>query len=469
MIGIFWIIAAVLFALFVVLFLVRVLRKKAQLKDGLDGGVNQIFNFNEFLKMAYPTSFIYAILFFLFLIPTAMGVWGDVEHWNVSDWILPMIGVYIALWLTLHVIDMDCRSRNVPSAVVLKFINTNTGVGFWNYVLLLVSIVILVVSAIMVVDYHIYFVCGPLFMAVTFGVLINLFMGSSDDWNVKKPSQQIWRPQDGEVAPEKVKIKAAVKKGSTVIVPTNPAMATKKAVERSFDWNLKEKWNIDVNEQVKVTLFEEDWTDPKQEARQTNPFYGEIAEGDMKWQEASIDLKNSVLELLQGPALAGETSEQDALSAIINSAVDIADKYNLADFEIPDLLLHFCQSSIQYVPDQDSIPIKKFNIKINDEDHLEYIRFASESLFDKEGDCDCKSILAYKLLTMLGKEVKLIELGKKGSSSPSHAALLLKDESNRYEKCKNYPEYSYCEATGEGWEIGMFPEEMDEDSIRIII
>ena len=35
MIGIFWIIAAVLFVLFVVLFLVRVLRKKAQLKDGL--------------------------------------------------------------------------------------------------------------------------------------------------------------------------------------------------------------------------------------------------------------------------------------------------------------------------------------------------------------------------------------------------------------------------------------------------
>ena len=223
---------------------------------------------------------------------------------------------------------------------------------------------------------------------------------------------------------------------------------------------------------ISFILYKEDWDEPYSQLRKKNPFYGISDDGTtMNWLFAiGQNIHQSATQVVGGPDDDQYQSEQDALDLIVQSAIDIADKYGLADFEVPELLLSFSQSDeIKYNEDQNSAPINKFHITDADgTQRLEYFRFAAETLYDREGDCDCKSVLAYRLLKTLGMDVKLIDICDKGASTPTHAAIMLKDDTNRYPKCTKYPEYTYCEATSNGWRIGNIPEDFDPLSIGIL-
>jgi len=462
-----WIITIILFALFLILFVVRVIQKKRLLSDVEDTVAQQAFSFKEFLKMAFPAVFFYALLYVVFLALCACKVFGDIEtEMNAAKWMPSLFALYFAIWLLLHIIDMDCRSRNQPFALVLRTINTNIGVNVWNFVLLGISLVVIVLSLIEIAVSQRYYICLPLFSAVLISVLINLFVGTDADWYVKSPSEETWRPND-YADPEKVKIKAGLQddgQGQDK-QPNNPKGKT--PVERVFNWNLKDKWGIapDAADRVKVTLFKEDWEDPQNDLRKKNPFFGKDANGDLKWKQAASDLANSAKVVVQGPDGNGENSEQVALETIVNNAMAIASKYNMAGYEVPELLLNFCQYAVDYKKDNESSPINQWN---DDNGKLEYFRFAIESVYDKEGDCDCKAVLACRLLQVLGMDAKLVSVCEKGTTVPNHAAVILKDNSGRYKKCPGYPEYTYCEATGEGWCIGEMSEEIDPNSLRVL-
>lgn len=465
--NIIWIITFVLLTLFLILFVVRVIQKKRLLTDVGDAMAQQAFNFKEFLKMAYPAVFFYALLYVVFLALCAFGVFGDIEtEMNAAKWMPSLFALYGALWLLLHIIDMDCRSRNQPFALVLRTINTNTGVSVWNFVLLGISLIVIILSLIEIAASHRYYICLPLFSAVLISVLINLFVGPDSDWYVKSPSEETWRPND-YADPEKVKIKAGLQDDGQEQTksPNNPNGKT--PVECVFNWDLKDKWGIalDAADKVKVTLFKEDWEDPQTDLRQKNPFFGKDANGDLKWKQATADLAKSAKSVVQGPDGNGENSEQVALETIVNNAMAIASKYNMAGYEVPELLLNFCQYAIEYKIDNESNPINHWN---DENGKLEYFRFAIESVYDKEGDCDCKAVLACRLLKVLGMDAKLVSVCDKGETSPNHVAVILKDSTGRYKKCPGFPEYTYCEATGEGWRIGEMSEEIDPNSIRVL-
>lgn len=472
-----WIITAILFALFAVLFLARVIQKKRKIDDAVASAEDKLFNFNEFLKMAYPAVVIYAIVYSIFLLLCRFEVFGSVEKdMNTATWIPGLLLLYIAIWLLLHIIDMDCRSRDLPFATFLKTINTNVGIHSWNFILLAVSIVVLILSLILLIKTHAFYICGPLYMAVIISVFINIFVGDDSDWHVKSPAAAKWRPNDSGT-PEKVKIKAASQDGreesdeGSSKIPNNPNNKT--PVEREFKWNLNNKWGItpDQDDVVKVTLYKEDWEDPDQDMRKKNPFYGKNANGEMNWHSAASNLSQSASLVIQGPDSAGENSEGIALETIINSAIDVASKYNLAEQDVPELLLTLCQTEIPYIEDQKSTPISQFNGKGEDGNPiLEYFRFAAETLYDKQGDCDCKSILTCRLMKALGMDAKLVTVCDKGKTVPTHAAIIFKDEYNRYQKCNNaqYAQYTFCESTDDGWRIGVVPEGIDESSINVI-
>jgi len=472
-----WIITAVLFALFVILFLIRVFKNKHALGDFADTAARQVFNFKEFLKVAYPAVLFYAALYVLFILLCFFEVFGSVEDdMNAATWIPSLLALYVTIWLLLHIIDLDCRSRNLPFATVLKTINTNTGVSAWNYTLLGISVVVLIASLIMWAIDNKYYICGPLFFAIMVSVLINLFAGSNADWKVKSPSAVKWRPDDD--TSKDVRIKAATQDAEgdsdeNKKIPDNPNNPNNKTpIEREFRWEMKDKWGIDTTpeDNVKITLFKEDWEDPEQDMRKKNPFYGKDADGNKNWLLAANDLSSSTAKVITGPDTNDENSEAIAIEKIVNSAIDVASKYNLADYEVPELLLTFSQYNIQYVVDENSTPINQFAMEDeNKEKHLEYFRFAAETLYDKEGDCDCKSVLACRLMKKLGIDAKLVDICDKGSNQPSHAAIIFKDEYNRFKKLAKYPEYTYCEATSEGWKIGDVPEQMDENTINTVV
>ncbi len=479
---IIWIATLSLLGLSLLLFLFRLLFRKRLLSGIADDAAKQVFNFKEFLKMAYPSALLYSLLYLLFLIGLIVyyshsadtasidGIRNALENGpdsiNAASWMPALICFFLGLWLTMHIVDMDCRSRNRPFALFLKALNTNTGASTWNYVILVSSFVILVFSIITLVSSHRYYICMPLFIAIFVAMLTNIFWGgSNDDWNVKKPSQSKWTPGDDN---KHVKIKAGTQ-DSDGRTPEG-----KTPVELTFRWNLAKKWGInsDSSDTVKLTLYKEDWDEPDPQLRKKNPFYGISDDGTtMNWLFAiGQNIHQSATQVVGGPDDDQYQSEQDALDLIVQSAIDIADKYGLADFEVPELLLSFSQSDeIKYNEDQNSAPINKFNITDADgTQRLEYFRFAAETLYDREGDCDCKSVLAYRLLKTLGMDVKLIDICDKGASTPTHAAIMLKDDTNRYPKCTKYPEYTYCEATSNGWRIGNIPEDFDPLSIGIL-
>lgn len=103
----------------------------------------------------------------------------------------------------------------------------------------------------------------------------------------------------------------------------------------------------------------------------------------------------------------------------------------------------FVQQAIPYSYDRDSAP--------NHEE--EYPRYPIETLYDKTGDCECKSFLLAALLLVLGYRIAIIIL-------EGHAALgvgLNTDLPGSYYVGSSGEKYYYLETTAEGWILGQIP------------
>lgn len=413
-------------------------------------GGSQMKN-NIFMKMAYPATFICAILYVIFLLLYHFKVF-DLENVNVVVVILAMFILYVVVWALLH---LYCRI-NIAAASYMRTFYINIGVSLWNILLLIVSAVLLIVAIVKSI-----YLLIPLFVVVIFSMFINLVIDNKEEWYIKSPSEVRWGRRSNSNTPDKVRLKAASQDDE------NDCTEKKTPVEREFKWEMKNKWGIDSEpeDNVIITLFKEDWEDSDPYMRRKNPFYGKDDNGSFKWIQAQRDIVNSTKIVLKGPDENDIDSEANALKTIVDSAVAVADKYNLAAFEVPELLLTLCQYGITYKVDEESTPINQF---CNEDGRLEYFRFSSETLYDMEGDCDCKAILAYRLMNTLGIDTKLVTICKKGQQMPTHVAIIFKDEENRFHKCLRYPGYTYCEATGKGWRIGNVPKEYDENTIEAI-
>ena len=104
---------------------------------------------------------------------------------------------------------------------------------------------------------------------------------------------------------------------------------------------------------------------------------------------------------------------------------------------------------------------------VEDDEYMgtpEYARYPIETLVDRGGDCEDKSILLAALLRELGCEVVLMEF-------PNHVAVGV--EANRDDAYGSYASYGgkkyfYLESTASGWELGEIPSEFDLNRISKI-
>ena len=116
-----------------------------------------------------------------------------------------------------------------------------------------------------------------------------------------------------------------------------------------------------------------------------------------------------------------------------------------------DLALAFVQNpNIMYESD------------LNTTGYIEYVRYPVESLVDKVGDCNCKSVLFMSL-------IQTTELGYNGvfliyNGNPGHMAVGVAGTYSDYNwdySYSYYPylgqNYYYCETTGYGWLVGQLP------------
>ena len=89
-----------------------------------------------------------------------------------------------------------------------------------------------------------------------------------------------------------------------------------------------------------------------------------------------------------------------------------------------------------------------------------YVRFPDETLFDKEGDSDCKSFLAAMLFSMLGSDTLFMYDTKKDftaiavESTPSLVSQISHLDRDKAVIIHNGREYLFCDTTREGLRIG---------------
>lgn len=140
---------------------------------------------------------------------------------------------------------------------------------------------------------------------------------------------------------------------------------------------------------------------------------------------------------------------------------------NLPELDLVQFALDFCQApNITYRIDEESAGINFVK---------EYMRFPNEVLYDKEGDCDCKSSLTAALFHELGYKV-LIMLSQK----LSHAAIGVEfkddwlnvinpSDINKVVREYNGTKYIYCETTGDGYRVGHIKESESIQDFETIV
>ena len=383
-----------------------------------------------FKDLALPSALIYMLLF----VPLALlGYDESIKRFLGSEisYFCYMMLAYAVLCWVLYFIKKCLTMRNQSMVHILGLVNRNVGVGGWNWTIIFFS-ALLALSSAFLTNYTML----PLFMVLCVGFLVNLrcFNG---DWNVAEPCAS-W----------------GTKWGKTNIPNSTPGAPAPGCVNVVFSWApiLEAKGISHNDEEVVISLTEADYLSGGS-VRTSNPFALGLP--------TTIDeLKAKALGVLKGTG----AEEDRALLTIINSAYKLCQTYNLADYELYDLVLMFCQFNVNYVRDEESDSISRIE---------EYFRFPTETLYDKAGDSDCKSVLAYKILKKLGVNVELALVKSDGASEHNHVAVVLHQDSTSLVPIpRSYPQYSkgliYCDTTGDAYAPGVVPHGVDVDSIIFV-
>ena len=216
---------------------------------------------------------------------------------------------------------------------------------------------------------------------------------------------------------------------------------------RFYNWDLDSK----LGNQLHGSFTLEFDSGEIQKLRELNPF-GIYGDNSLSYEERiqkMLDIQRQ------------DDDYQQNVYAIAKYIRESIAKAGLPEIDLVQFALDFAQApNVTYCVDENSASIGH---------PQEYMRFPDEVLFDKEGDCDCKSSLTAALFHELGYNVVIML-----SEKLSHAAvgIELKEEWLDVIKPEN-PErvileyngkrYLYCETTGDGYKIGHIKE---NDSIQ---
>ena len=379
-----------------------------------------------------PSTFIYLLLFPLFRL---------FDNTNLVLYPLLLVGSYPVILFVLFLIKHAVTMRN-GSFKWTSIIDDNVGMIPINIIVLIASAILCIFCILGIADVEYIFPTIYIILAII------------ANWIVLPRFRKITDPYDGWSGQWR---KPSFKPGRT------PSSDLK---DITFSWvNILANKGItgnDKTDSVTLQLPRSDYEGNDPRVRKRNPFY------DPQLTDEG-DREDFTMKVLDGADIAlkkdGETEvhEDKVLTQIVNSAFQICKRYNLADFEMFDLILLFCEMNIKYKVDEECESIN------NNE---EYYRFASETLYDETGDCDCKAVLGYKLFELLGVKPDLVSVKTGGSANHNHAAIVLHNDPNAVIQLPpQYKEYEpgkgvYCEATSDGgFHPGDLPKDIDTSSM----
>lgn len=144
-----------------------------------------------------------------------------------------------------------------------------------------------------------------------------------------------------------------------------------------------------------------------------------------------------------------DTDNKEIISAFASILKEIANKSGIRDDKkLAQFVISFCQ----YIPYKKDSPPFQFLIEFD-----EYPKYPLETLLEKEGDCEDKSMLAAVLLRELGYKTALVLY-------PDHMAIGIslpetKVSNNSYYLTSDGRKYLYTEISKD-WPIGIIPDKL---------
>ena len=194
--------------------------------------------------------------------------------------------------------------------------------------------------------------------------------------------------------------------------------------------------------------------------RKANPFrhYGE----DGKSYEENVKSMFDYLD--REPERKRKVKE---LAAYIRKS---AREAGLDSLDTVQFALDFCQMpNIIYKIDEESSGIDYCEVS------KEYMRYPDEVLYDKEGDCDCKSSLTIALFRELGYKTLFMMSEKYGHAAvgleydPSWKNVIGVEDESKVIRHHNGVDYIYCETTGDGYRVGHIKEDQSVQEFETVV
>jgi hypothetical protein len=355
---------------------------------------------------ALPASMLFAALYFVPGVVQFFDGYYVMFPFLGKQWsyVLSMILLYLALWVALLFLKESLLADSHAVRAPLTLINRQTGILGWSKVGMLFAIIGVLWSYL--IDAYQFF---PLFLAILIGFAVSWFFAPREPWRIEPRASRPRRDEEDGGREEETE------NGGVL-------------VEKEYSWKLDSFRDIDFETKISFRQNEID------SLRESNPFHQNLANAQKHSRQVSKDL-----------VLKGERARQ--VKRIVDHIIAKSSAERLTKLEEVQAVLDFVQTPcILYALDEQCDEIGN---------PPEYFRWPTETLFDKRGDCDCKSVLAAALMRSMGYPVLLLI-----SDKASHAAVAvgglpdLGSAGDEYTIEYRGKHYYFCETTGEGWSVG---------------
>lgn len=336
-----------------------------------------------------------------------------------------LVVFYFVLWALIRMIKIDNMESSNSIQPRLYLFNKNLGIKTVNLLIVAFSLIAMAFT-LFYYDYDFF----PLLFAIVFGVSTNMTMKAANEkWTISLSYDENENNEDEDKDKREVK---------------NPPGD----ISRSYEWDLDPNYNGTLLLHGSLTLYfsQKDIDD----VRYCNPFYG---------QRKDKSDKEYILQMFN--YLKGHKTFLARVRYISYYIKKEIDRANLTPLDRIQFTLDFIQEpNIRFVQNSKCEEINFYE---------DYIRFPDETLFDKQGDCNSKSLLAamlfhtmgYNVLYLasrkyqhaaVGIEIKQRDINEGWYGSPQKVEEITIQDDGKF--------YIYCETTGDHFGIGSTIEGM---------
>lgn len=363
---------------------------------------------------ALLASLCYTIGFTVYYLVNTSILQRPLIGWNILA-IFVLYGFYFVVWGLIRSIKIERIESGDSFQPQLDLLNKSLGQKRADICLILLGLLAIPLS---IYFFELDFI--PLLMAIVTGVFINKMVRDvATPWKVKKSYSE--RPNDEPEADEDGE-------WDTNQPPMGDIVCT-------FDWDLDYE-GLSLHGNVNINFD----ADKIREQRQNNPFYSQNA------------IKSTGVVKKMFDVLCHRKDYMERTRYLAKYIMDTAARADLAEHVKLQFALDFIQEpNIRFVRDKESERIQYA---------LQYMRFPDETLFDKEGDYDCKTFLAALLFHAMGYDVLFLH-----SSKHDHYLIAVeeryhwtdsiwRDLQGKYKINWENKDYVICETTADHFKLG---------------